>query len=83
MVVAQYLQKGKKEKKKEMTVGGLANINIDCDKKEVSIFCKHGLPQTGSKIIGVVSVLFVQQPVTTTLIDSQGKICSLYIVLII
>lgn len=61
-----------------MTVGGLANINIDCDKKEVSIFCKHGLPQTGSKIIGVVSVLFVQQPVTTTLIDSQGKICSLY-----
>lgn len=73
----------KKRKKKEMTVGGLANINIDCDKKEVSIFCKHGLPQTGSKIIGVVSVLFVQQPVTTTLIDSQGKICSLYIVLII
>lgn len=83
MVVAQYLQKGKKREKKEMTVGGLANINIDCDKKEVSIFCKHGLPQTGSKIIGVVSVLFVQQPVTTTLIDSQGKICSLYIVLII
>lgn len=74
---------GKKREKKEMTVGGLANINIDCDKKEVSIFCKHGLPQTGSKIIGVVSVLFVQQPVTTTLIDSQGKICSLYIVLII
>lgn len=73
----------KKKTKKEMTVGGLANINIDCDKKEVSIFCKHGLPQTGSKIIGVVSVLFVQQPVTTTLIDSQGKICSLYIVLII
>lgn len=61
-----------------MTVGGLANINIDCDKKEISIFCKHELPQTGSKIIGVVSVLFVQQPVSTTLKDSLGKICVAY-----
>lgn len=66
-----------------MTVGGLANINIDRDKKEISIFCKHELPQTGSKIIGVVSVLFVQQPVSTTLKDSLGKICLLYNALII
>lgn len=66
-----------------MTVGGLANVNIDCDNKEISIFCKHGLPQTGTKIIGVVSVLFVQQPVATTLKDSLGKICLLYSVLII
>lgn len=68
-----------------MTVGGLANINIDGDKKEISIFCKHELPQTGSKIIGVVSVLFVQQPVSTTLNmlkDSLGKICLLYNALI-
>lgn len=64
-----------------MTVGGLANINIDCDKKEISIFCKHELPQTGSKIIGVVSVLFVQQPVLVK--DSLGKICLLYNALII
>lgn len=66
-----------------MTVGGLANINIDGDKKEISIFCKHELPLTGSKIIGVVSVLFVQQPVSTTLKDSLGKICLLYNALII
>lgn len=66
-----------------MTVCGLANINIDGDKKEISIFCKHELPQTGSKIIGVVSVLFVQQPVSTTLKDSLGKICLLYNALII
>lgn len=64
-----------------MTVGGLANINIDGDKKEISIFCKHELPQTGSKIIGVVSVLFVQQPVLVK--DSLGKICLLYNALII
>ncbi|XP_061172679.1 PR domain zinc finger protein 5-like [Saccostrea echinata] len=50
-----------------MTICGLANIEIDCDNKEISVFCKHELPNTGSKIIGAVSVLFVQQPVSATL----------------
>ncbi|XP_062583306.1 zinc finger protein 423-like [Saccostrea cucullata] len=50
-----------------MTICGLASIEIDCDKKEISVFCKHELPNTGSKIIGAVSVLFVQQPVSATL----------------
>lgn len=46
-----------------MTIRGLAKIDIDSNKKEISVFSKHELPKEGPKIVGVVSVLLVQQSI--------------------